>query len=196
MQGQQASVRAFASSVLAQLNIGSAHSQAAMVMFNDVGTTTHEMSASRPDLISAIEEYGTKFRVSSGTNIRAGLRLAKAQLEGVLPTYERVALLLSDGEQSSRYGGASSAISAASELKAALAHYPWIIVQCAQSLWRVVRMRERALFEAAPHEEICMPLSREHVSTRRQPNLRPHDRLASGSLKELLVQSVSKARLA
>ena len=69
MQGQQASVRAFASSVLAQLNIGSAHSQAAMVMFNDVGTTTHEMSASRPDLISAIEEYGTKFRVSSGTNI-------------------------------------------------------------------------------------------------------------------------------
>ena len=81
MSGQQANVRAFANSVLAQLDIGANHSRAALVMFNNVGLVAQSMSASRADLIASVAQYGTTYPVMSGTNINAGLNLAKTELD-------------------------------------------------------------------------------------------------------------------
>ena len=111
MAGEEQSVGDFARSIIDQMNISPAHSQASVVEFSWHGTTLIPMSDNRAAIESAIGSYGP---AGGATNITGGLLHAWAQLSSVsAAAYTRIAILLSDGEQNVYADGPAIAFEAA-----------------------------------------------------------------------------------
>ena len=103
MSGEESGVVTFATSILDQLNIVPGHSQAGVVLFNGNGLTTQSLSFDRANIEGDINDYGTVYSTTGGTNIGGGLLQAKEELDQVSATvYHRIAVVLTDGEQNSQ----------------------------------------------------------------------------------------------
>ena len=85
-------------------------SSAAVVLFNGDAITTQTMSSSRSSIEAEINLYGSaQYPCTSLTHISQGMLNAKTELDSVdSSTYLRVAVVLSDGEQNSQYGGSAA----------------------------------------------------------------------------------------
>ena len=115
-------VRLLGHTLISQLDLSYYHSRASVVTFSSTGTINIGLSYNRGALANMINTYGTSSMPTSGyTNIADGLNDAQNLLRNSAPssTYLRLIVLLSDGEQSSQYGGSSGAIATANAVKAA-----------------------------------------------------------------------------
>ena len=81
MASEITGVRNFATSVLTQLDVATGHSQAGIVLFNGNALTTRQMTFTRSQIESSINDYGTVYPCSGANNIGAGLLEAKQELD-------------------------------------------------------------------------------------------------------------------
>ena len=119
MRGQTSSVVAFAQDVVDQFELSHSLTRVGVVEFSSSSSTLIGMSATASEVstaISGLSSPGGWTDISSA--LARGARLISA---GGRPCVDEkcVMLLLTDGQQSSQYGGDSTAIASAGDVKAA-----------------------------------------------------------------------------
>ena len=105
--GYQEQVAVFARDLLLQVRIGPAHMHGALVAFSDAAETLATLTANASALLGAVAAVPWPAGL---TSISSGLRAATAILNASVRAVPRVMLLVSDGEQSAKFGGAEQAV--------------------------------------------------------------------------------------
>ncbi|KAL1520830.1 hypothetical protein AB1Y20_022392 [Prymnesium parvum] len=115
----EADAKSFALAIVRQFTLQAGAAQVGIVEFASSSNTLSPLSYDFSSVATAIDNYNT----GGTTNIGAGLQLAQSMLEGpdgrASLGVQQMILLLTDGEQSSSYGGAASAIATAASVKGA-----------------------------------------------------------------------------
>ena len=105
--GYQEQVAVFARDLLLQVRIAPAQMHGALVAFSDAAETLATLTANASALLGAVAAVPWPAGL---TSISSGLRAATAILNASVRAVPRVMLLVSDGEQSAKFGGAEQAV--------------------------------------------------------------------------------------